>query len=396
MKTNIILYRFLIITIISNGIFLHGCNCSNQNDYLRDSEMNVIELIETVKGDNKDIVIEDTDYKILKVCEGKTIDNYYYSPDRTNYFVERNKVGNGIEIGPHKMYSTYFNQKDGMSYASGYFIKFEKNLSPVPVIWLNNEEVFRVGTSTPSVLFYLTNIKTGKDDMIDNEDYLTPYEYFNSAFNKELNKIASMVNCEGDDKTYIYDLNDESWSTIYSFNNPYEEYSCNCAWDINNNLYFDTANINNDQQITHTIKRYNLKTSIVEDFLNNSTILNVSPDKKYLAYININSQTTQVLDIKYNNKFTVTLSKELDWNPNKNEFAVVDSIKNNIYSIKIEGQSIKVKRYNINDVVKEGTNVINLRYMNRQIMFDIVKYVFVHDEIVDIDNVITYEIKENL
>lgn len=203
---------------------------------------------------------------------------------------------------------------------------------------------------------------------------------------------------------YIYNFKIQSWEKIYSFSFV-PEIHFNCVWGVNDNIYFDTSiafeSETRENEFIYNIKKYDLKTGEVSNFLENARILNASQNDRYLTYIDFTNNKTNIIDLESNNIYEIPLTKELEWYTNRNEFVSLEVGKETYISVHSisDNNKINISKFNIDDYINDDEEIFNLQIVNDKIQFDVIDYEGFNgggvNYITEIKKVTTYEIKEN-
>ncbi|MBO8171975.1 MAG: hypothetical protein H0Z33_08795 [Bacillaceae bacterium] len=334
-------------------------------------------------------------FKLTLLHEGKVIKHYFDAPDGNNYFVEKNFIVKESEMAPYNMYYIYFND-DSDPLGRGYFYSLKKDLSPKPVIWLNNEEAIIVEYSeffkTDLTLF---NVKTREKQPFQIPDLR---EYHHGDINREHNHMTFIYDADITLNVSLYDILEKKWKTIYSYKKPFYLHDLNVksVWGINDSIYFDEAKNDkspHQKRIVTNIKKYNVHARTIDDFKQNAKILSISPDKTYLAYLDFNKNKTVILNLKNNKNIEMPLTDELAWNRLSNEFAYINDKQDYIVINRLEAAGhIQTTRIDIDDLKNEAYEVMNLQYVGHELVFDLVKYTDEKGRL--IDKVKTYSVIE--
>lgn len=384
------MYKFIPIVLLLFGILMNISGCSffvNEDDDTESSNYNY----------------ESVSYKIEKSQEGKTLNEYYFSLDGSDYIVEKNEIISCDEMDSNG-YMIYHNGSEQELKVNNddWSIELEKNLSATPAIWLTNEEVIINGQ-------YIYNTKTGSKDKIK-----LPFEYFTFAnrmracsINKGLNKLAYII-VDGPTEEYpvgIYDLENDIWETIYSTprvaiteaGNDKSKFVASIKWDIEDNVYF-THNIIVDDDSNMTIKKYNSTTKMVEDYMIDAAVLTISSDLRYLTVLDVKGNKTKIIDVIEGTTFEIPITFELDWHSGKNQFAYIDPQNTDyIYINTITNNNEMIEnKVAISNLRNDDEGIRNIQYVGNEIRFDVVKYNRFEDGYIkDIKNATTYVITED-
>lgn len=324
--------------------------------------------------------IKQDNYYIKEALRGKLLEKKIYSPDKKNYI---KVVTNGETDLTDSVYSfDLFLNSNSKPLDNREYSNIESNISSKEAIWLNNENVIILGN-------YIYNINTAeKINILEpsiKDDNTTIINY---AINNDLSKLAYITLENYQLRVYINDLKTNTWTKLYSEEIIItEDIFYNIVWS-NNNIYFNSADVNSDNSISYKIMKYDINKGKISDFLNNSFLLNKSFDSNYLTILNSKSNTTEILNLVENNSLSIEYSYQLCWLETKDIF---------IYYIKDYPSVIKVMnpvdktQYDINiPKYEDGYKMQNFRVESDKFMFDAVKYNTNADGYNFIDQVITY------
>ncbi len=258
-------------------------------------------------------------------------------------------------------------------------LPLEKNFSP-GVFWLNNSnKVMLSGFFTRSIIIDINSPNKG--------EYLD-HSYYGASLNMTMNKMVfNALN-----SVYIYDLESNHFKEIYNTHYgpfPISEMHLKAIWGVNDKIFFDDLVLENMKLDEHgndtydpkySIIKYNLETEKTEKFIEHGYILNESPDKRYLAYVDETKQKTIILDLTNNKSFEIPLSVELDWTPDSQQFAYIPRNSKQIYIENLEEQGRVVKKLDISPLLSKSKDVLNLQYdHNGYYTFDIAYFDFIDE-----------------
>jgi len=332
-----------------------------------------------------------TNHNVEKISEGQEIKSYHYSLDWDKYFLEYKYIRDDPNIGPSAYVETYYDNKEISTVMIDYTwddYKLRDNRT-LKTVWINNNEAIFIDWSNQVYLYNTT---------LDSKSLINfPKNVFGSTsfdINKESDKIV--FSTHGSSRTvYIYNLENKSLEKIYKTEKGSTQpgsWLLKNAWGTDNNIYFDSITENHEQ----IIKKYNLSNEEITTFAEDSYILNISPDKRYLTYIDKLKNLTVVYDLKKNIQFEIPYSEELLWLPTNNQFVSVED--NKLLTINTLNKNVIVtEKYDIGYLIKEDELIYNLQYVNSNIRFDIVDFEIVEQsfgEVLNkINNVTTYELE---
>jgi hypothetical protein len=329
---------------------------------------------------------------LQKMGEEKDVVNYYYSPDLSHFFKEVNMSIHG-EMGDYLSSGTYFD--NGNDFSAFYFIHLERNLSPNPVVWLNNEEVLVMSSNISPIDFYRLNVITNKkQEIIMPEKYMN---YYSMSFNKQLNKLALTLNYSNLMKVFILDLETNTWEQIDEYKMITTNSSFyNVTWGTDK-LFFDSVEfVTEDQEPMFNIKKYDPETGEIEDFKENARIINASPDMKYITYNNHDSKKTEIFNLSTGKTYKTPFSTKLTWHHAKSEFVSTED-DNQLLLGSINENDIHIKKISLEELVDEDRLLYNIEYNGDSITFDIVEMDYIQDEfftyVYDIKKVYSYKLE---
>ncbi len=257
-------------------------------------------------------------------------------------------------------------------------LPLEKNYTP-DIFWLdNNKKIMLSGFHIGTVLL---------DVQSPDKQELVNAGYFGASENKKEKKI--IFNAK-ENKVYIYEIESGESKEIYTTHygaTPIPKMHLQAIWGVNDKIFFDDLVLENMKLDEHgndtydpkySIIKYNLETEKTEKFIEHGYILNESPDKRYLAYVDETKQKTIILDLTNNKSFEIPLSVELDWTPDSQQFAYIPRNSKQIYIENLEEQGRVVKKLDISPLLSKSKDVLNLQYdHNGYYTFDIAYFDFI-------------------
>lgn len=377
--------KWILISNVIGIMCLNFCGCASnstvESNYLENTN-HVVDMSNATKNDKQD------NYKIEKVQTDESFSNYYYSPSSQNFFEEKNYILND-EMGIYNGYSTYLNFDNDIK-SIGWFVNIQTNLSPKPIVWLDDKTVFLIERNDSPVIFKLLDIEKNEYSVVsypeENEKRYGSL-YYNCDINLEMKQMVFNIENNRMINTYIYDIKNDLWNKINSSIIKKDSTFYNCVWGINNNIFFD--HVDN----TNIIKKYNYNTGIIEDYIINGCILNISPNKRYLVYNDESIKKTMIIDLLDSNTYKIPYTKELQWNPlNEVEFSILLSDK--IITYTIDKNNILSKEFDLSKILHDSDDVYNLIYMGNQVYFDTAVFDKEDSIVIGIENVTTYRINE--
>lgn len=325
-----------------------------------------------------DIVSQKSKSNNIKLINSTdNINRRFYSPDGKNYIKENIKYM-FTEIGYLNYREYYLNdqEKPFLVDSGALFLLTEKNLLPNPV-WISDNKVI-VSNFSRQYEQHAKLIEITENSETKIIDYIN---YYSANLSPQKDKIALNGHVS---KVYIYDINDNTSTIIYKTNYEYSrpKMHLNIAWGINNYIYIDDMHLEENSEDhekpiqVYSIKKYDIDSDKISDFIEQGYIVNISPNNRYLVYVDEIKNKTVILDLFSEQKFEIPLSTELEWVSDSEGFYYIPFEQDGkIYYEKLTPLGREITDYDFSQFIKDDQMMLNLRYdIELGWLFDVATY----------------------
>ncbi len=365
----ILFLRFLSVLYIQN-YNLKNCENIKKINVLNNELNETVQNASTDKNNKKEnyVVSENliSKYSIKQIDEGIEIKNFHYALNQEKYFLVKKTIENDEDIGFIPIFKTYFDD----IYVSSILLvdyncweefKFRRNRSIKPVMWLDNDKAIVIDSL--NMFIYDVNKKT--KEILELPKGVTCI--YDIDINDKSNKLILTTDFSikgANEAIYTYDFEKKSYEELYSYT---KSHYIECMWGIGDNVYFDSIDENNKK----VIKNMDISTGEIKDFKEQSYLLNISTDYRYLTYVDEKKKLTIIFDLVKEKAFEMPITEELEWKYSKNQFASVSS-NCCINIVTINDTNIEINKYDMSNLLSDGEYIYNLQFHNDKLRFDIV------------------------
>ncbi|MBO8171745.1 MAG: hypothetical protein H0Z33_07640 [Bacillaceae bacterium] len=350
-----------------------------------------------IKQPNKieDAKLTETDthqFRMVKIKEGQEMVRFYDLESCKKCLSEKKGINDHDPmVGPIPFVTIYYGEDRISSYPIMYSWKnynFRHNRSPSAVKILNEQEVILSDLTKDHL--YILHVETGKKKEIIfpeniSDIYSVDIDQSRKFMVASMEQMASKV-------VYVYRFHQKEWTQVYRVekeSNAPGSWFVKSVWGIDGRIYFDGITEDHRQ----VILAHDQRTGETIKFKENAYILNVSPDKRFISYVDKTKDRTVIQDLVEESVFEITMTEELDWHPTQPEFAFVKD--KTIRVGKIKENTLVKSHYDISSQIKinDHTFIYNLQFGDHDLRFDVVDFEIINDNVHRINKVKTYEIQ---
>lgn len=308
--------------------------------------------------------------KYKKVKEKAWEEFRTYSPNKVNYISD---IFEGEEDGDLCKVKIYLNGQKLIDEKKDFHLgKYSRSNGG---IWIDNENVLIKGE-------YLLNIKDFSKQQIDFSSVLEEGLYIhNYSINHSKNKIAYVIVGNYYESIYIYDIENSTWELVakFEYKHTYHEFY-HIAWGVNDDIYFDTADIEyvsekfDKYKWIYKVYKINSKDRAVSVIKSDHMLKTFSGNMRYMVLFSPITYQYIVIDTEQNKELLRFSDDNLVSHDDKfvidsdNDVIAYYGEDNTIFVYSLRENKV-LSAVDVSNITRSGYKIYDINYLNDRIVF---------------------------